>query len=193
MPAPPGFTLLEVLMALAILGLALVVLLEGHHTALRLNQELTEEIVMRQLSESVVARAEVGVLSGNFSDSGDFGNRYPGYSWSFEAFEASDDELVLLYSVDVSVRGPEEERTLTFYVYDLGAADAETDSSRPGGLFSGGSRTGQGRLFSGGSPTGQSGQSRRSGLTNQQRRISGSKQPAMRNQSGRSNSMFDDF
>ncbi len=180
-PAPQGFTLLEVLMALAILGLALIVLLEGHHMALRLNQELTEEVVMRQLSESVVARAEVGVFSGTFSDSGDFGNRYPGYSWSFEAFQASDDELVLLYSVDVSVRGPSEERTLTFYVYDLGAADAETDSSRPGGLFSGGSRTGQ------------SGQSGRSGPTNQPGRSGGSNQPSMLNQSGRSSSMFGDF
>lgn len=177
-----GFTLLEVLMALAILGLALVVLLEAHHTALRLNQEMGEEVLMRQLSESTVARAEVAVLSGTFSDSGDFGNRYPGYSWSFDSFQASDDEFVLLYSVDVLVNGPSEDRSLTFYVYDLGASDMDADTSKRG--------SSQSRQSGTSNRANESGRASGANRSNQNNRGSGS---SLFNQQRGRGGMLDDF
>jgi prepilin-type N-terminal cleavage/methylation domain-containing protein len=118
-----GFTLLEVLAALAILGGAAFVLLNTHFTALRLEEVMTDEVTLRQLTEIAVAQAEVGVLSGMLSNGGDFGERYPDYSWSYDAVQAGLDEMILLYSVNATVQGPDEQRTLMFFMYDTGLGD----------------------------------------------------------------------
>lgn len=80
-----GFTLVEVLAALAVLAIALFVLLDAHFNALRLNSTLNDEVINRELLETAVARAEVEVLLGNLGGGGEFGPRYPDYTWSFEA------------------------------------------------------------------------------------------------------------
>ena len=130
-----GFTLLEVLTALAIVGTALFVLLNAHHSALKMHLLTYEEVDFRQLVETAAARAEVEVLAGNYGDSGDFGARFPGFAWSFDAQQTGDDELVLLYGVSVSITGPDEERSLSFYVYDtgLGAENKEGASKDSSG------------------------------------------------------------
>lgn len=124
-----GFTLLEVMAAVAVLGTALFVLLESHYASLRLNETVAEEVYFRQLLETVVAKAEVEVLAGNYTDAGDFGSRYPDYTWSFDAAQFGEDELILLYRVGVTVHAPDEERSLEFYLYDTGMGSGEEDSA----------------------------------------------------------------
>jgi prepilin-type N-terminal cleavage/methylation domain-containing protein len=80
-----GFTLVEVLAALAVLAIALFVLLDAHYNALRLNSTLNDEVINRELLETAVARAEVEVLLGNLGGGGEFGPRYPDHTWSFDA------------------------------------------------------------------------------------------------------------
>lgn len=126
-----GFTLIEVMAALAILGTALFVLLDAHYAALRMNTMMSEEVSMRQFVESVASWAEVEVSAGNLAGAGDFGKRNPDYTWEFSATQESDDESVLLYSVEAKVTGPSEERLLKFYVYDCGALD-DTDKKGMG-------------------------------------------------------------
>lgn len=118
-----GFSLMEVLAALAVLGGAVFVLLNAHFTALKLHEVMADEVNMRQLMEIAVAKAEVGVMSGMLSDGGDFGARYADYAWSYDAALAGSDEAILLYMVNASVTGPDDDRTLTFYVYDTGLGD----------------------------------------------------------------------
>lgn len=161
-----GFTLMEVLAAVAILGTAMFVLLDAHYTAMRLNDILTEEVNLRQLSETVIARAEVEVLAGNLSDAGDFGPRYSDYSWSFEAVLVGEDPLIPLYGVNASVRGPVEERNYKFMIYNLspenerggaGLTSGQSSRSTPSGASStrrtgttsstGRGSTGRSRLF----------------------------------------------
>jgi len=124
-----GFTLLEVLAAVAIMGVALFVLLEAHYAAMNLNVSVSEEVILRQLVESVIAKAEVEVLAGNLADAGDFGERYVDYQWSFDAVEAGSDELILLYSVQARVEGPLEERSYEFYVYDTSMTDQNPEGT----------------------------------------------------------------
>ncbi len=114
--------------ALAILGLALFILLDSHYTTLRLHDAMTEEVTLRQFTERVASMAEVEVMAGSLSGDGDFGERYPDYSWSFEATEAGEDEMVLLFDVSVTIDGPDDSRTLRFYFYDTGI---DEDVRRP--------------------------------------------------------------
>lgn len=114
-----GFTLIEIMAALAILGAAAFILLHGHLAALNLHGMMVEEVVMRQLTETVVSQAEAEVLIGNLNGSGDFGRRYPDYSWSYSATKAGEQE-VLLYDVNVVVSGPFEERSISFFTYNIG-------------------------------------------------------------------------
>ncbi len=122
-----GFTLVEVLAALAVLGTALFVLLDAQYTALRVNQAINEEVALRQFTEGVASWAEVQVAAGQLSGEGDFGKRYPGYTWSFNAAQESEDETVMLYNVEASIKGPAEERSLHFYVYFTGSLDQDTE------------------------------------------------------------------
>ena len=139
-----GFTLIEILAALAILGTALFALLDAHYAALRLHVLTDEEIVFREFVETTAARAEVSILQGVLSDAGDFGLRYSDFSWSFEAvaeapfggeedgqtFDTSviPDDLVPLYHVNVTVNGPGEERSLEFYTFNTGLPQDEEGS-----------------------------------------------------------------
>lgn len=115
-----GFTLIEVLAALAILGVAMFVLLDAHFSALKLHETMDEEVIFRQLSERTASLAELEVRAGNLSGAGDFGTRHPGLAWSYEALPSGSDDTILLYEVNVTITAPEEDRQLKFFVYDTG-------------------------------------------------------------------------
>ncbi|HNZ48193.1 MAG TPA: prepilin-type N-terminal cleavage/methylation domain-containing protein [Candidatus Hydrogenedentes bacterium] len=129
-----GFTLVEVLVALAVLGGALFVLINAHYTALHLHLMTQESVDERMLLESTVARAEMGVCQDELSGSGDFGPRYPGFSWSYEAAPTGDTEHPLLadtrfFRVTVTLTRPDAEaKTLEFLTF----VNEETKSVRVG-------------------------------------------------------------
>lgn len=120
-----GFTLMEVMVTLGILGVGLFVLFNAFHSSMRLRDLTLDEVIQRELVQRAAGLAEVEVLSGTLSDSGEFGPRYPGYTWAFDAvLAAGDDGLVQLYEVEITVSGPEDDRTLRFLVYNTSAEDA---------------------------------------------------------------------
>lgn len=118
-----GFTLVEVLVALAILGSALFVLINSHYTALNLHLTTQEAVDERMLLESIVSRAEMGVAQEEMSGGGDFGARYPGFSWSYEATPSGDTDHPLLadtqfFRVTATLTRPDQEpRTLDFHTF----------------------------------------------------------------------------
>jgi hypothetical protein len=107
------------MVAVAILGSSLLILLETHYAAMTLFSEAREETLMQQFLERVVGEAEVEVLAGNLTGSGDFGKRYPEYTYTFEAVPAGEDELVPLYDVTVTVEGPADSRTMQMFVFSV--------------------------------------------------------------------------
>lgn len=116
-----GFTLIEIMAALAILGIALFILMESHQGALNLHVIMEEEVIMRHFLESTVGKAEIAILQGVLSESGDFGNRFPDYTWSFDGHRVEEEGGMELFDVNVTVRGPGNElRSLEFLVYDTG-------------------------------------------------------------------------
>lgn len=80
-----GFTLIEIMIALAILGASLFILLEMHYSATRAQQRLEEEVRVRNLLAEAVGIAEVEIAVGTLRDSQEFGDRYPGWRYSFDA------------------------------------------------------------------------------------------------------------
>lgn len=115
-----GFSLIEVLTAVAILALAVFILMDAHYGAMSLHIDMDEAATDAQLMESLLSIAEMGVLNGNMSDSGDFGDRYAEYSWSYEANESGAYDEVLLYTVTVTLSRPDMTRSLEFLVYNTG-------------------------------------------------------------------------
>lgn len=117
-----GFTLVEVLAAVAILATAVLVLLDAHYSAMRLHETMQEAADYRQMLETTCSRAEVEVMQGTLSGGGDFGARYPQYSWSYDA-ALMGKEGIELYEVNARVTGPEEEQIRTFLVYAIKAPE----------------------------------------------------------------------
>ncbi|HEY8370356.1 MAG TPA: type II secretion system minor pseudopilin GspI [Thermodesulfobacteriota bacterium] len=76
-----GFTLLEVLVALVILGVALVGLLSAQSAAVRLRSQAEELTLATFLLETKMTDVQMGDFPEVGTTEGDFGDDYPGYTW----------------------------------------------------------------------------------------------------------------
>ncbi len=115
-----GFTLMEILTALAILGGAAFILFNVHYNAMKLHQITITQTDENQLLYTACSNAEVGVLTGTLEDGGDFGTAYEGYTWNYIATAIGSDPTIPLYSVNVTLNTPENDtKNLTFLCYDL--------------------------------------------------------------------------
>lgn len=107
-PQKCGFTLLEVLIAIAIIAIALTSLFSSQSFSLSLAIEAKFNTTASLLSQEIIAGYESGIEPIR-SDDGDFGDDYPGYNWKTEVEEARFDQLDIgggeqpLYKVDVTI------------------------------------------------------------------------------------------
>ncbi len=115
-----GFTLIEIVIALAILSTALFVLIQAHYGSLNLYEYSRDATLVNTLMRQAVGMAEVEVLAGNLTGGDEFGRRYPGYKYSFDAQPVGDDPGVMLYDVTVRIEGDEVSHEMHLLVYDLG-------------------------------------------------------------------------
>jgi len=116
--ARAGFTLIEVVVALAVLGVGLTVLIESHYATVDLYVR-AEDMAMAELAVAQAAsQAEREVLSGKKSGEGKLGARFEGYSYEFDAKAMDKTENPGLFEVTVQVEGPNLQKTLTYLVYD---------------------------------------------------------------------------
>ncbi len=80
-----GFTLIEIMISLAILGSCLFMLLEIHYNAINAQGRLENEIMVRNLLSQAVGMAEVEIAMGTLKDKQEFGDRHPDWRYSFDA------------------------------------------------------------------------------------------------------------
>lgn len=106
-----GFSLMEIMVALAILATGLLILLDVHYGALRLFNDTREEALMQGFLERVLGQAEMDVVAGKLKGEGDFGKRYPDYSFTYTA-QPMGDKASPLYQVQVTVKGPTDSRSM---------------------------------------------------------------------------------
>ena len=120
-----GFTLVEVLVALSLLGVSMFVLLTAHWNSIMAFTETREDAELKLLTDQAIAAAEMRALTGEKQGVGEFGEEYEGFSYRFETSDVDRNELPGLMKVSVTVERPQKEPYhLDFMVFD-GAQEFE--------------------------------------------------------------------
>ena len=102
-PGQGGFTLLEALIAVAILAIGLVSVFISQSGSLSLATEAQFNTIAPKLAQSKLS--ELRGEGGNFllGDSGEFSDEYSGYRWELEIEEASFDFLEVLEQLEAKL------------------------------------------------------------------------------------------
>jgi general secretion pathway protein I len=88
-----GFTLLEVMVAIAILAIVLVSVYRMHSQTLTMNTAARFYTQAPMLAQSKLAQIEVADSGIAGTDSGDFGDKFPGYTWRISTEEVVSEAL----------------------------------------------------------------------------------------------------
>lgn len=81
LPRTTGFTLLEVMVALAVMSIVLVSVYRMHSQSLTMNTAARFYTEAPMMAQHKLAELEALSVSGFPEDSGDFGEQFPGYGW----------------------------------------------------------------------------------------------------------------
>jgi general secretion pathway protein I len=88
-----GFTLLEVMVAMAIMAIVLVSVYRMHSQTLAMNTATRFYTQAPLLARSKLAQLESAASELIAGDAGDFGEEFPGYSWSVSTEQVSSEAL----------------------------------------------------------------------------------------------------
>jgi general secretion pathway protein I len=88
-----GFTLLEVMVALAVMSIVLVSVYRMHSQSLTMNAAARFYTQAPLLAQSKMAAFETLSGKGFPEDSGDFGEQFPGYSWKVSQKDVTSEVL----------------------------------------------------------------------------------------------------
>ena len=88
-----GFTLFEVMIALAVMSIVLVSVYRMHSQSLTMNTAARFYTLAPLLAQNKMAELETLSSEGFPDDSGDFGEQYPGYSWRTSLSDVSSEVL----------------------------------------------------------------------------------------------------
>ena len=109
-----GFTLLEVMVAVAIIATVFTAVLGSQSQSVSLAGESKFNTMAPLLAQRKMAQIESGKLEALTSDSGDFGEDFPGYTWQTQVrdveLEGLGGAFDYLKRVDVRVTWGEDER-----------------------------------------------------------------------------------
>jgi general secretion pathway protein I len=95
-----GFTLLEVIVAMAIMATVLVSVYRLYSQSLSMTMVSRFYIQAPQLAQQKLAELETASFKNTVQDSGDFGENFPGYTWQV-AVEGIDSEMLGEVSQDL--------------------------------------------------------------------------------------------
>jgi general secretion pathway protein I len=95
-----GFTLMEVMIAMAILAIALVAVFQLQSQSISMSTDSRFMTTAALLAQSKMVEEEAGATLTNHKEDGDFGADYPQYIWRLEV---SDTELAQFKKIQVTV------------------------------------------------------------------------------------------
>ena len=84
----PGFTLLEVMVAIAVIAIALTAALGSQSQSLSIASEAKFYTTATLLARQKMAEIDAGYLEDLSTDSGDFGEEFPNYRWEMTVNDA---------------------------------------------------------------------------------------------------------
>lgn len=111
-----GFTFLEVMVAVAIIAVAFVTLIGSQSQSVSVASDSRFYVTATLLAQEKLAELESADFDELFSEEGDFGEDYPGYSWKSEVNILTEGDTGIeemgdiLKSVDLTVRFGDSER-----------------------------------------------------------------------------------
>ncbi len=118
-----GFTLLEVLIAMAIMAIVLVSVYRMHSQTLSMATANRFYIQASLLAQSKMAQLEASSSESIPDGSGDFGDNFPGYSWSVSteavSIEALGEAAADLNRIDLTVTLNDNDFEYTIRAYRL--------------------------------------------------------------------------
>ena len=88
--ARAGFTLLEIMVALSLMAIVLVTVFNMHLQTINMNSFVKFDTIAPMLAQKKMAEIEKDALKDSIGDSGEFGDKYPGFTWlvSVEGIES---------------------------------------------------------------------------------------------------------
>ena len=95
-----GFTLMEVMIAMAILAIALVAVFQLQSQSISMSTDSRFMTTAALLAQSKMVEVEAGSTLVSHSEDGDFGPDYPQYTWHLEA---GDTQLPQFKKIEVTV------------------------------------------------------------------------------------------
>jgi len=95
-----GFTLMEVMIAMAILAIALVAVFQLQSQSISMSTDSRFMTTAALLAQSKMVEAEAGSTLANHKEDGDFGPDYPQYTWHLEV---GDTQLPQFKKIEVTV------------------------------------------------------------------------------------------
>lgn len=127
----PGFTLLEVLAALVVMGIVLPVAMSGASLAMRAGSLARHQAEAATLGEAKLTEM---VSTGTWSTSGaqgDFGQDFPQYRWTIQTAQREMDVTELQLSVIWRERGQDRSVLVSTLVYVAAAAAGTGSGTTP--------------------------------------------------------------
>ncbi|MDJ0830290.1 MAG: prepilin-type N-terminal cleavage/methylation domain-containing protein [Desulfobacterales bacterium] len=113
-----GFTLLEIMVAIAIIAIVLVSVYRMQSQTILMNMAAQFETLAPILAQDKMAEFETKPVSELTDDSGDFNNDFPGYNWQFTVEDAPLEALGSLgerfKQLDLTITRPDQ--NLTFHL-----------------------------------------------------------------------------
>ncbi len=96
-----GFTLLEVMIAMAILSISLLVVFQSQSQSISMMAASRATTMLTMLAQSKMAELETANISALESASGDFGSDYPDYTW---VSQVTSEDVQLLKKIVLTVQ-----------------------------------------------------------------------------------------
>jgi general secretion pathway protein I len=116
-----GFTLLEVMVAVAVMSIVLVSVYRMHSQSLTMNTAARFYTQAPLLAQSKMAAIETFPAGGFSEDSGDFGEQFPGYSWKVSEKDVASEVLGTvaedLKQIDVTVSYNDDQFSYSLRTY----------------------------------------------------------------------------
>ena len=110
----PGFTLLEVMVAIALIAIALTAVLGSQSQSVSLAGEARFNTTAALLAQSKMAEIELQDPEDLTADSGDFDEDFPGYTWNLSVsnvmFDRPENVSDHLKQVDLTISWGEDEQ-----------------------------------------------------------------------------------
>ena len=116
-----GFTLLEVMVAVAVMSIVLVSVYRMHSQSLTMNTAARFYTQAPLLAQNKMAAIETLSTGGFSEDSGDFGEQFPGYSWKVSEKDVASEVLGTvaedLKQIDVTVSYNDDQFSYSLRTY----------------------------------------------------------------------------